>query len=426
MENSYELFFPKKNEGLAIIWLYEKVKNGYFKNGVFTEQDIQQAFDAVSSLNRESRERNPWGYYNSIIMRLQEFFLYYDEEQQTYSFKDYGTYLCEKIFKMMSERFNPTVIETICTDLYKELKDVVTEEDISKWLEIRFDKEKIHLKEQIDYLNQQIDKSVMELSDKAKLKTDPLLTALRDIENKLNEISRQNNELRVAFREIHNIKTILINHPARENDRINENISATIDYFESVRISLNMVDSRINKIQPKIRQFFGLLNRRLFDTKVEKFFNYLLDKSIIVSGELVFPDTIKSFTVRHPPSKFTIVEERDGLFVGKRNPPAVYTKDAQKEANAYKNSYLALSRQSRINQWMEKIKREIAYLQEYDLSDAFFKILEAYNDLYIAVNVIYQTIKIYDQHEKWTIEIDCGNIIQKNNYAIWNIRMKRK
>ena len=53
--NTYELFFPKKEQGLAIIWLYERVKNGYFNRGVFTEQDIQQAFDEVSSLSREKR-----------------------------------------------------------------------------------------------------------------------------------------------------------------------------------------------------------------------------------------------------------------------------------------------------------------------------------------------------------------------------------
>ncbi|MDR2621036.1 MAG: hypothetical protein LBC48_00465, partial [Dysgonamonadaceae bacterium] len=40
------------------------------------------------------------------------------------------------------------------------------------------------------------------------------------------------------------IKTILIKHPARENAKIDEQVSAAIDYFESVRTSLSMVDSR--------------------------------------------------------------------------------------------------------------------------------------------------------------------------------------
>ena len=35
IDNTYELFFPKKEQGLAIIWLYERVKNGYFDKGIF-------------------------------------------------------------------------------------------------------------------------------------------------------------------------------------------------------------------------------------------------------------------------------------------------------------------------------------------------------------------------------------------------------
>jgi hypothetical protein len=429
IDNTYELFFPKKDQGLAMIWLYERVKTGYFDKGVFKEKDIQQAFDAVSLISRERRERHPWEYYNSQIMALQEFFLLYDEEQQTYTFKEYATYLCDKVFKMLSDRFNPTVIEITCTDLYEKLKSTDTENDMSIWLEVHFDKAKLHLKEQIDYLNQQIDKSVAELSDKAKLKTASLLTALRDIENKLDEIRKQNGELRGAFREIDKIKSILMAHPARENAQIDEAVSDAIDYFESVRTLLNMVDSRIDKIQPKIQQFFASLHRQLFDTKAEKFLIYLLDKSKVVSNELIFPIADESFITRFPSSGFTIVEMRDELFSGKKNPPVVYAKDADKEAAAYLRSHIALSRQNYISRWLEKIKREIIHLQAYHLSDVFFNILETHNeDLHLAVSVIYQAMAIYDQHDKWRIEINCEKMIQpeKYKYAIWDIWMKRK
>ena len=135
---------------MAIIWLYERVKNGYFEKGIFKEKDIRKAFDEVSIINKEKRERQQWEYYNSQIMALQEFFLLYDEENQTYTFKEYATYLCDKVFKMLSDRFNPTVIEITCTDLYEKLEDA---KDLTIWLEAHFDKAKSHLKEQIDYLN---------------------------------------------------------------------------------------------------------------------------------------------------------------------------------------------------------------------------------------------------------------------------------
>ena len=77
IDNTYELFFPKKEQGLVIIWLYEKIKNKTFPNGIFKEADIQQAFQEISLLSREKIERNPWDHYNSHIMALQEFFLIY-------------------------------------------------------------------------------------------------------------------------------------------------------------------------------------------------------------------------------------------------------------------------------------------------------------------------------------------------------------
>jgi hypothetical protein len=429
IDDTYELLFPKRVQGMAIIWLYEKVKNGYFDKGIFKEKDIQQAFDTVDSLNRGKRERNPWEYYNSQIMALQEFYLLYDEEQQTYQFKDYATYLCDKVFKMLSDRFNPTVIEVICTDLFEKLNKATSENELSTWLDVHFDKDKAHLKEQIDYLNQQIDKSVAELSEKAKLKTDSLLTALRDIENKLDEIRKQNGELRGAFREIDKIKSMLIIHPARENVHIDEKVSVAIDYFEGVRTSLNMIDSRIDKIQPKIQQFFGSLNRRRFDTKVEKFLLYLLDKSRIVSGELQLPVANESFIARFPTSNFTTIESWDELFPRKNNQRIVYVRNAEKEAVAHQQSHKALFRQNQIGIWLDKIKREVLQLQEYHLSDIFFKILEEHNeDLHLAVSVIYQTISLYDKHNSWHIAINTEKKIQqkKYNYEIWDIWMIRK
>ena len=86
IDNTYELFFPKKEQGLVIIWLYEKIKNKTFPNGIFKEADIQQAFQEISLLSREKIERNPWDHYNSHIMALQEFFLIYNEEDQTYKY----------------------------------------------------------------------------------------------------------------------------------------------------------------------------------------------------------------------------------------------------------------------------------------------------------------------------------------------------
>lgn len=425
LENTYELFFPRKEQGLVIIWLYERIKDGTFPKGVFKEKDIQKAFDEVSMISREKRERQPWEYYNSHIMALQEFFLLYDEEHQAYTLKDYASYICDKVFKMLSNRFNPTIIEITCTDLSDKLGTVANELDLLNWLTIYFDKARPFLKEQIDYLLQQIDNSVNELSEKAKLKSGSLLSALREIESQIDKIRQQNQELRGAFREIDKIKSILMTHPFRaKNSQIDENATEAIDYFDSIRIMLNMVDSRIDKIQPKIQQFFSSLNRQQFDTKVEKFLYFLLDGSYLASGELQLPVEKESFAICSSTQNFTIIERKGEMFPVIKNKRIEYVKDIQKEFDVHNLSRIKLSQQNYVTIWLERIKQETLLKTKIHLSMLFFQILEKHNgDLQLAVSIIYQAILIYDKHNNWGIVIDKERLVinEKCKFTIWDI-----
>ena len=64
IEKVYELLFPEKKKGLAVIWLYERIKNGEFK-----EKDIHHAFEAVSLIKGEP-VRLQWVTYTAYILEL--------------------------------------------------------------------------------------------------------------------------------------------------------------------------------------------------------------------------------------------------------------------------------------------------------------------------------------------------------------------
>ena len=215
IEKTYEHLFPEKKKGLAVIWLYERVKNGEFEHGVFKEKDIHRAFEAVSLIEREPI-RLQWGTYTAYILELQEFYLIYNDENQTYMFTDFGFQICDKIHRLISQRFNPTFIEMTCEELYEKLEVAVTEEQIKNWLTVDLFKSRTLLLEQVDYLNQQIDRSVTALSEKAKRRKETLLVALQEIEKQIDTIRQQNRELRAAFRETDRMNDILISHPVRD------------------------------------------------------------------------------------------------------------------------------------------------------------------------------------------------------------------
>ena len=69
IEKVYELLFPEKKKGLAVIWLYERIKNGEFKHGIFKEKDIHHAFEAVSLIKGEP-VRLQWVTYTAYILEF--------------------------------------------------------------------------------------------------------------------------------------------------------------------------------------------------------------------------------------------------------------------------------------------------------------------------------------------------------------------
>lgn len=430
IDNTYELFFPKKEQGPVIIWLYDKIRNKTFPNGIFKEADIQQAFQEISLLSREKIERNPWDHYNSHIMALQEFFLIYNEEDQTYKLRDFAEHVCQKIYTILSKRFNPTIIEITCMDLAAKLENIGSPTDLENWLDIHLDKAKFVLKEQIDFLQQQIDTTIQALRDKAKLKDCSLTDTLKQVEEDLDKIRQQNKELRGAFRETKKIKNGLLDHPFRDSsDETDEKTAEAIDYFEEIRVSLDMVDSRIDRLQPKIKQFFNALNRPLFNTRVSKFLNFLLNRSSIQNNQLILPEPVHSFVTHIPTTTFTVIQRQTELFPVRTSKSNTYTEDPQKRDKAFNAERIKLKQQNLAGLWISRIRDQRKYRKDIHLSKLFFRILdENQEDIQLGLIVIYQLIKTFDKDENWRVEIHSGKLVSMpgHSFVIHDIWLKQK
>lgn len=430
IEKTYELLFPRKEQGLAVIWLYERVINGEFENAIFKEKDIYRAFEAVSYSGSEPL-RTQRATYNSYTLELQEFYLIYNDENQTYMFTDFAMQICGKVNRLISQRFNPTIIQITCADLYGKLEIALTEEQIKNWLTIELFKSRTLLLEQVDYLNQQIDRSVTALSEKAKRRKETLLVALQEIEEQIDTIRRQNKELREAFRQIDRMNDILTSHPVRENsEEVDDLIIEAISYFEGIHLRLAMVDSRIDKIQPKIKQFFASLNRDIFNTKVEKFLYFLLEKSQVVDKQIQFPIPYEeTILLADSFPAFISVERPATLFPPARKERPEYKRDPRKEQEAHRKGHEQMMRQIHIQGWLEYIRRKSLETDAIHLPEVFFSILEKHDDdLQLAIQVIDQTVKRYKNDPHWEIQIDTGNKIDNphSKHSISDIWMKQK
>jgi hypothetical protein len=437
-ENSYRLLFPDPKAGMAIIWLYEKLENGHFPNKLFKEADIHDALKHVNATVGSQTNYHLKEQYNTIISELQEYFLRYDEEHQQYSFKEYAYTFCKHAKDTLKAFFDPTQIEKICFNLREKLSSVTTEAKLIDWFSLDFATFKSQLKNQLDYLDKQIDQSVADLRENRKLNLHEgvIIETLRQIDDRFEVIRNQNKELRIAFREIDAIRKLLESYSAvYENDEIDKSVYDAITFFQDMRHILSLIDKRLDRIQPRIKQLFSNLNKPLFNARVEKFLGYLINYSgdILIDGKKEFqlPGEIPSVLLHSQISNFTIVERKADLFPAKPRKRIVINETPGLKIKAFANTFKQVIQQDDVTKWMNIIQKDVADNNEADLSAYFFTIFNEQKDensLGLAISVIYRAMKFFEQQKQYVVIINT-NILRTQpglKTTLWEMLIKQK
>ena len=163
-KDQYEKLIPEKNDGLILISLYAK-----YKDKDFTEENIVTIINKVFKDQGNESSRTEYNRNNSIILRLQESFLWRNETKRTYQFKKYGLELCQNIERRLIEKYNPAKIKRFFDELYQSLtKNIEENNDFNLWIEDHFDIRMPELISQIEILDQQVNDSVSEFKTNIK------------------------------------------------------------------------------------------------------------------------------------------------------------------------------------------------------------------------------------------------------------------
>ncbi|RFM35037.1 hypothetical protein [Chitinophaga silvisoli] len=437
-ENTYRLLFPDSKAGMAIIWLYEKLESGYFPDGFFKESDIHDALLDVSSVDLDNGKYHLKEHYNAIIGDLQEYFLRYDDEKQHYSFKEYAFSFCKHAKDTLKSFFDPTQIEIICSNLRDKLTSCDNEQKLLEWFSLEFSTFKPRLKSQLDYLDKQIDQSVADLRENRKLNLQEgtILDTLRQIDERFEIIRTQNKELRTAFRVTEEIRRSLNNYSEQyDNDEISKNTHNAITFFQEMRYVLLLIDKRLDRIQPRIKQLFSNLNKPLFNIKIEKFIGFLIRNSteinIVGSRELSLPQGIHQVAINRELSDFIIVERKSDLFPTKPKKRIVVTENPELKQKAFASTINQVFQQDEVARWLNTLANRLQEEKMVDLSDFFFKILEEEkreNALSLAISVVYRSIKLYEQQSQYEVLINPNVVKSKKGTktTLWQIIIHQK
>lgn len=435
--NTYRLLFPDPKAGLAVIWLYEKIESGFFPTKAFKEKDIHEALRAVNAPIEREQSRHPLEHYNTIIANLQEYFLRYDEERREYLFKEYAYEFCRKAKEVLQSSYSPTRIENMCASLREKLQLADSHEKLAQWFDEEFQIFKPHLKSQLDFLDRQIDQSVSELRSNRKLSLQEgtILETLQQIDQRFEVIRTQNKELRSAFREMDRIRRLLDEATAQHDDETlqSQAYHATF-FFQDMRRTLSIIDKRLDRIQPKIKQLFSNLNKPLFNARVERFLSHLLEASTVAvfngKKELQLPSHITTQVMLLVAQDFTIVERKSNLFPTKAQKRIVtqQSSEGRKEAiNIFKEQ---LFQQDKVSSWLEVIQKELLLKGHVRLETYFFQILSNGQgaNLALAIMVLYRALRYFEKQPDIEIQVDSGQTARKSKTktTLWRITIQQQ
>lgn len=429
-KDQYEKLIPEKNDGLILISLYAK-----YRDKEFSEENIVTIINKVFKDQGNESSRTEYNRNNSIILRLQESFLWRNETKRTYQFKKYGLELCQNIEKRLIEKYNPAKIKRYFDELYQSLtKNIEDKNNFNLWIEDHFDIRMPELISQIEILDQQVNDSVSEFKTNIKSEHYNIINLLKEIEIRLEIIKEQAFELKNAFQISYDIDELLtsILEKNKGYDYI-ENIQKVQKFHDSSRNQLEQVSKRIEKIKPRIREFIYDFNKQDFDRKTSKFINHLLEKSFVKregnAKRIQLPNNLSGLKIRSvenlPRLNVLTIKEISPKFainVGKRKIDVDKRKELIEKTLKWKHD------KERIMYWNEIAFQELEEKGVLAFSALFFRIMDT-DKIIIAVKTAHNVLRKSTRNkQKYQIEIksELVNHPVKKGITLWQMIIQKK
>lgn len=430
----YEPLIPEKKSGLVIIYLYDQWKSGKYLSNNFTENAIKRAIEQVASDLGKSYENTQHERFRIINRGLQEYFLFRNEETNLYHITQYGIEFCESIRNKIELEFNPSVIEKILSDLISLLKASIANNDFEYWYNHHFQNQKPYIKRQVETLLKLVEKAVQEFRASTKSDDEIFIETVRKVDNSLEAVRKHSDELKDVFFDAEEIKSIIIELSFDEYslDLISQKESVR-SFIEEINNDLSIINQRIEKIRPKLRQFISSINQRNFDRNTEHFLQYLLKNSYVSKdsskNKVYFPTSIEIPELLKSEIKFTIVESdrlKDHSPVSVVQPKE--NKEKQKiQLEKANNAFLI---RNRIRLWLMKLEKELRDNGNINFTPYYFQILEEeqFYSKTIAIKVASGLFRKYSKLRNYKVSIK--KELQTNekypDQGIWDMNIEVK
>ncbi|QMW03210.1 hypothetical protein [Spirosoma foliorum] len=420
--NRYDEVIPDRKLGMVVLGLYDRIKNNTLGT-FFKHTDIEAIYWEINPV----KERKPHEHAQNDIEWLKHYFLSYDSVNQEYHLRDFAHKFGNLVYTLLEGRFKPTQVEQLCTTLLKSLKTSIVDKTFKSWYTDIFEVNHSKLRRQLDLLDEKISELVKDLGLQ-RLDDEEVLQMLRSVSERLDQLIFEYGQLNAAYRDTRFIRGLLTDYQFEAPDEDLPELERAITFFVELRRLLDAIRERLDRIQPKIQQLFGVFQQANFRARTEQFIRYMLDNSVVTNNKVVLPTQISSFTWRiHKPQIWYFDVNRE-LFPAPPQPRIRRMIDETARQEAFQVATESARRQDKAQMWLDQFHAELEKRGALALSDYFPRVFN--NDpqrFDIALRFCYLVLRQYSGHTDWQLDIQPPS--QQLSYPdllLWNMQVYRK
>lgn len=425
--NLYDLLIPKKEYGIIIFKLYKQLEN---KNSeFFSENDITKLI--FKHKNNDKKELKELA--KNIIRDLTEFFL--KETDNQYRLTQYAKNFCHTIISKITDDLKPSEIELKL--LY--LKNTLLEHrSFDKWYSLIFTSDLTgFIESQLESLERQIIYVIKKFRAGVNDETVNGDVLVKNILENIEEINNQTSKIKGSLNHAETIKSIISRIDPSEELNPEQSLQkqkSVISFLDNLISDFERISKRIERIIPKLRQFYGNMTRLEFEKNTNKLLNLFLTKSHIVgckpNWKLKFPASDNFCLERsfpYLPYKFNFVDTKKELSDYKIDKRRMYVPKPNKDEQETQRRIAkkTIEQRSKLFGFLEEIERELEYKKYIDFKVYFDKIIKDTDDINIAVKIASILMRKYTKNKNYAFEVNQPSSKYSENKILWDMKVKK-
>jgi hypothetical protein len=184
----------------------------------------------------------------------------------------------------------------------------------------------------------------------------------------------------------------------------------------------------LDKIQPKIKQLFFILSQPEYSAKIDRFIRFLLKYSTLEVNDkkIILPKEIEAKTTNYKRCKYIVIDRDRSLFPTQAKPRKKYERNPKIETQNKDILEAAFRETQVIEDWVQLFFAQLQQRKELDISKGFFSVLDETNNFTIATKVTFRVIEEAHNSNKYSVNIDNTNLVEKANTALWKTMIVQK